>query len=61
MTNAQPTSLKPCPFCGSPDPQPIRETPSAYTIVVCQECGAQGPSAKTPEEAIEAWKQRKNK
>lgn len=44
--------IEPCPFCGNPDVRQHR------ACVECKRCGADGPSARTPEEAVEKWNQR---
>lgn len=47
--------LEPCPFCGNPD---VRE--HRRPCIECRRCGAEGPSGRTSEEAIELWNRRGN-
>ena len=61
----------PCPWCGDPDPKPVRGETYRWMVVKCG-CGAQGPeikarlsgespqdvNAKAEAEAIEAWNRR---
>ena len=53
MTN----EIKPCPFCGDEniDTWDIRQ--EKY-FCYCENCGCQGPTGKTEQEAIEAWNRR---
>lgn len=50
-------TLLPCPFCGISDAfGPIYDDHPIYKwLVVCDECGAQGPARETEAEAVEAW------
>ena len=50
MTKIQ---IKPCPFCGSAA-QSQQGTPEAC-FVLCNACGASGPSARNEVEAINKW------
>lgn len=60
------TELLNCPFCGFEDVIPIiplsgfgEDVDGKYLhIVHCTDCGANGPTAKTEAEAIEAWNRR---
>ena len=62
MTN--PTTLKPCPFCGALDEcisyyynNSGQNFDRAY-YRKCDQCGIYGPSGKTLEEADEKWNTR---
>lgn len=48
-----------CPFCGAFDGLACQldTKPKSYAVI-CQECGAQGPSASTFEEANSEWSER---
>lgn len=61
------TELKPCPFCGSNDIEPmtVYDGPPDFIVSVCKGCGARGPEApdgKTyihePDDAVAAWNRR---
>lgn len=61
------SELKPCPFCGSTDVEPmiVFDGPPDFIVSVCKGCGARGPEApdgKTyihePEAAVAAWNSR---
>lgn len=54
--------LTDCPFCGNGklywiqhpnDPEEMEPIMCFY--VCCDECGVEGPSAKSPEEAVRKW------
>jgi Lar family restriction alleviation protein len=47
--------LKPCPFCG--DKQPITEPYYYDSYVICQNCGATGPTGDI-NEAERLWNER---
>lgn len=49
------TDLKPCPFCGSNETDPIN---GDRCWIACLTCWAEGPSADTPEDAAERWNNR---
>lgn len=42
--------LLPCPFCGASDLTMGERSPSQWRAILCNECGARGPSVK-----IEDW------
>lgn len=48
-----------CPFCGAFDGLACQldTRPKSYAVI-CQECGAQGPSASSFEEATSEWSER---
>lgn len=48
--------LKACPFC---DSKSLRPDPHGYMVIVCNDCGAQGPSGLIPTELRAArWNNR---
>ena len=52
-----------CPYCGKFDPVMVQSTPTdpgkPYShAVMCKACGAIGPLADTPEDAIKAYNRR---
>lgn len=51
---------KPCPFCGSHyvEPSPSGEYAPIARWITCRDCGADGPTADTPAEAVDAWNDR---
>jgi Lar family restriction alleviation protein len=51
---------KSCPFCGSDDAyvQFWRNDNNMKYVVVCQRCGARGPSCKSRHDAEDAWQVR---
>ncbi len=52
---------KSCPFCGGVCLvwTPPREFPRRLALFVyCHECNSRGPSATTPEAAVDAWNKR---
>lgn len=54
-------NLLPCPFCGHAHPQPHDLTSNLgikFFIVLCPECGAEGPSDSTEQAAMERWNKR---
>lgn len=53
-------TLLPCPHCGVDDAfGPIYDDhPITKWLVVCDECGAQGPLKDTEQEAADAWNNR---
>jgi Lar family restriction alleviation protein len=54
-------ALVPCPFCGGHYLKPYAyglATPDADCYIQCQGCTTCGPSAKTPERAVELWNHR---
>ena len=60
------TKLKPCPFCGNPNPVYWNYTEEYFTerwAVLCYYpdggCGAEGSRQKSKEEAAAAWNERK--
>jgi hypothetical protein len=48
------TNLTPCPFCHSPR-QKLAASVEGLWAVVCDECGATGPSCYYKGEAVERW------
>ncbi|WP_160295998.1 Lar family restriction alleviation protein [Aliterella atlantica] len=52
----------PCPFCGDSDLEIIEslfeDTELDYGLTVYCSCGAQGPAAKTEDEALLKWNSR---
>jgi hypothetical protein len=50
--------LLPCPFCESENARRPMQDVFCKWIVGCEDCGAEGPQAETPEEANDAWNQR---
>lgn len=52
------TKLKPCPFCGSMN-RTETEDQEGWAIVLCDECGAQGPCISAdPVKAANLWNTR---
>jgi Lar family restriction alleviation protein len=49
-------TLKPCPFCGSEETA-LSEPPVPW-LVICEECGAEGPYADKRKGAVGAWNTR---
>ncbi len=52
------TKLRPCPFCGKPAGMVISRQFNGNEIahrVWCPACGAGGPIADSPQEAVEKW------
>lgn len=65
MANAQRVLHEPCPFCGH---EKLILTESRSSIlsrvecwVTCTKCQAEGPSHRSPAEAMEAWNRRPGK
>jgi Lar family restriction alleviation protein len=59
-TNSTTANVKPCPFCGAPDPA-IDEIDIGVFALVCEGCGAIGPhpdESCPPERAIAEWNHR---
>jgi Lar family restriction alleviation protein len=53
------TSIKPCPFCNSQDPEKYSLQEFGQTRqIVCMTCGSFGPVAPTDAEALEKWNAR---
>lgn len=50
-------NLLPCPFCGLEDSVEVSASPG-YCFARCKNCEAEGPFARTKEEAIELWNRR---
>ncbi len=48
----------PCPFCGEKIRMEIGELLINCVVVICNECGANGPIRSTPSLAIRAWNRR---
>lgn len=48
----------PCPFCHC-DKTSVKPVWKKYWFVACDNCKAGGPVRKTPEEAEEAWNERR--
>ena len=52
----------PCPFCGDSDMEIVEslfeDSNDCYELVVYCACGAQGPAAKTEDEALLKWNSR---
>jgi len=46
-------TLKPCPFCGLSDLVMSDQSPSQWRAILCNECGARGPSVKLEDREIE--------
>lgn len=55
---SEPSTIDPCPFCGSKDVAPHKGEYGAQ-YVECMTCQAFGPSADTRPKAIAAWNCRK--
>lgn len=51
-----PSEPRACPFCGSR--ATILNRPVPVRFVACLDCGAEGGSRRTEEEAIAAWNRR---
>lgn len=45
--------VKSCPFCGGEDTYCFEE--HQWWVVCCVECGVNGPTGQTEEEAVESW------
>lgn len=56
-TETQPTTPKPCPFCGSENIGTFHF--GTMRAMECVECGALGPHLPGKELAMEAWNARK--
>lgn len=52
------SELKPCPFCKEQERLFVQRSIGDAYWGKCLECGAEGPIAKTEQEAINAWNQR---
>jgi Lar family restriction alleviation protein len=50
-------TMKNCPFCNGDDIEVSSNATDNYSCF-CNECGAQGPSGETEEEAKELWNKR---
>jgi len=48
--------LAPCPFCGSANVTLYGARLFQALTVLCLNCAAQGPEARTPAEAAERWR-----
>lgn len=51
------TTSAPCPFCASRETD-VRRTPPHGFAVICDNCGAWGPEASGPEDALVEWNER---
>ena len=52
------SSLKPCPFCGTPDPLLLHSDDTDSWRVLCTWCGASSAERGTEEKALDAWNRR---
>ena len=55
--------LKPCPFACGGKTVPVYDFQNYYNLpfhwkVKCEKCGAEGPTANTKQQAIDAWNKR---
>ena len=51
-------TVGPCPFCGSPNVEHEEPQKDRFFAVVCQECDASGPLARSTYAAIALWNHR---
>lgn len=58
MTSDNTEALKPCPFCKSRDLCEAMQDVWQKWLIGCRSCGAEGPQADTPAEAVTAWNTR---
>lgn len=52
------SELKPCPFCGTPDPIMIHREDEDSWLVHCTWCGAQSGARGSKEIATAVWNRR---
>ena len=50
--------LRPCPFCGTPDPLLLHNDDTDSWRVLCTWCGASSAERGTKEKALDAWNRR---
>ena len=48
----------PCPFCGSQRTPPDLDGETGSWFIVCPDCGANGPSLTSKDDAVTAWNTR---
>lgn len=53
---AMQSELLPCPFCGSKDPVQFDQTGISW--IMCEGCGAEGPTREELDGAIASWNRR---
>jgi len=57
--NKKPTTMKPCPWCNTQDPEKYAiHRVKQLRQILCTTCGAFGPAAKTDIEAMQKWNSR---
>lgn len=50
--------LRPCPFCGTPDPYIFRNEDDDTWTVACTWCGGRTAERGTEDAAMQAWNRR---